>query len=131
MTSSDVRDPLAAFDPDVVSAVAEATDVDPEALWSLVRRHQEAVRALPGVADLVYEWRRVFADAVVVSTETAFCCAVRPVVWTEFADALSLSDDERERLVAVHDRQARLIAREEGAAPSAFDDHAAVVLTRE
>lgn len=131
MTSPDTRDPLAAFDADLVSAVAEETGGDPDALRSMLRRHQESVRALPGVTDLVYEWRRVFDDAVVVRTEGVFCCAVRPVVWSEFADALGLGDDERERIAAVHDRQARRTARTEGADVSAFDDRAAVVLTRE
>ncbi len=81
--------------------------------------------------DLVYEWRRVFDDAVVVRTGDLFCCAVRPVVWTEFADALGLEADEREALALAHDRQARRSARDEGADTSAFDDRAAVVLARE
>lgn len=131
MTRPAPRDPLAAFDPEVVSAVAEATGGDTDALRSLVRRHQESVRDLPGVADLVYEWRRTSNDALVVRTEEAFCCAVRPVVWSEFADALSLSAADRDRLAAVHDRQARRTARREGVDASAFDDRAAVVLTRE
>lgn len=131
MTASDARDPLAAFDPDLVSAVARETGGDADALRSLVRRHQESVRELPGVADLVYEWRRRFDDGVVVRTEAVFCCAVRPVVWSEFADALGIDDDERDRLALVHDRQARRTARREGADGSAFDGRAAVVLTRE
>lgn len=131
MTGPDASDPLAAFDADLVSSVARETGSDPHALRSLLRRHQESVRALPGVADLVYEWRRTLDDAVVVRTDGAFCCAVRPVVWSEFADALDIGDDERERLALVHDRQARRTARTEGVDVSAFDDRAAVVLTRE
>ena len=131
MTDPDARDPLSAFDPDLVSSVAGETGGDPDALRSLLRRHQESVRELPGVDDLVYEWRRTFDDAVVVRTAAAFCCAVRPVVWSEFAAALGVTDDDRERLAAVHDRQARRTAGEAGADPSAFDDRAAVVLTRE
>jgi len=130
VTDPDTRDPLAAFDADLLSAVAEETGGDPDALRSLVRRHQESVRELPGVADLVYEWRRVFDDAVVVRTDSAFCCAVRPVVWSEFADALGIDDEERDRLALVHDRQARRTADAAGADGSAFDDRAAVVLTR-
>ena len=131
MTSPDAPDPLAAFDPDLVSSVAAETGTDPDVLRSLLRRHQESVRELPGVADLVYEWRRVFDDAVVVRTDELFCCAVRPVVWTEFADALGLGTDEREALALVHDRQARRTAGREGAEDSTFDDRAAVVLARE
>ena len=131
MTSPDARDPLSAFAPDLVSAVATETGGDADALRSLLRRHQESVRDLPGVADLVYEWRRVLDAAVVVRTGRVFCCAVRPAVWQEFADALGGADEERERLVAVHDRQARRIARAEGADGSAFDGRAAVVLARE
>jgi len=131
VTTPDARDPLAAFDGDLLSAVAEETGGGRDALRSLVRRHQESVRELPGVADLVYEWRRVFDDAVVVRTDAVFCCAVRPVVWSEFADALGIDGDERERLALVHDRQARRTADTEGVDDSAFDDRAAVVLTRE
>jgi hypothetical protein len=127
---SDVPDPLAVFDPVVVSSVAEETGVDPDALWSTLRRHQETVRELPGVADLVHEWRRVFDDALVVRTERVFCCAVRPVVWSEFADALGIGDEEREALELVHDRQARRIVRAGGADVSPFDGRAAVVLAR-
>jgi hypothetical protein len=126
-----VRDPLDAFDPDLVSSVAAETGGSADALRSLLRRHQESVRDLPGVDDLVYEWRRALDDAVVVRTPELFCCVVRPVVWSEFADALGLDGEERERLVAVHDRQARRIARAEGASERAFGGRAAVVLTRE
>ena len=131
MTSPDAPDPLVAFDPDVVSSVAAETGTDPETLWGLLRRHQESVQELPGVADLVYGWRRAFDDAVVVRTDDLFCCAVRPVVWSEFADALGLGADERRSLALLHDRQARRTAREEGADVAAFDDRAAVVLARE
>lgn len=131
MTSPDAPDPLAAFDTELVSSVAAKTGTDPDALRSLLRRHQESVRELPGVADLVYEWRRVFDDAVVVRTDDLLCCAVRPVVWTEFADALGADADEREALALIHDRQARRTAREEGVDSSAFDGRAAVVLARE
>jgi hypothetical protein len=131
VTSPAVRDPLDAFDPDLVSSIAAETGGSADALRSLLRRHQESVRDLPGVDDLVYEWRRALDDAVVVRTGSVFCCAVRPVVWSEFADALGLDGEERERLVAAHDRQARRIARAEGASGTAFDDRAAVVLTRE
>jgi hypothetical protein len=130
VTGPDAPDPLAAFDPDLVSSVAAETGTDPDALWSLLRRHQESVRELPGVADLVYEWRRVFDDALVVRTDRVFCCAVHPVVWSEFADALGVGDEEREALELVHDRQARRIARPGDTHDSPFDGRAAVVLVR-
>ena len=62
--------------------------------------------------------------------DRVFCCAVHPVVWSEFADALGVGDEEREALELVHDRQARRIARPGGTDDSPFDGRAAVVLVR-
>lgn len=113
------------------SEVAARTDTDPETLRALVRRQQEAARDLPGIDNLIYEWRKLLPyDPVVVRTETAFHCVVLPDVWDDFAAALELDDAAFERLLAVHDRQARRAAAARGESTTVFDGATPMVLTR-
>lgn len=131
-TETDARDPLAPFDPDIVEAVAERTDTDPGHLRELLRRHQESARDLPGVDNLVYEWRRYLPyDPVVARTDEAFHCVVLPSVWADFADSLDIDDADFERLLAVHDRQARRAAEARGESTEPFDGATPMLLTRE
>lgn len=124
---SDPRDPLAAFDDELVEAVAVEVDCRPEELRGLVRRHQTLVRETPGVDDLLYEWRKYYPyDPLVVRTERAFHVVLRERVWEEFTDRLGLSTVEHHALLAVHDRQARSVADDE----SVYDGGAPMVLTR-
>lgn len=105
---ADARDPLAAFDEAVLEAVADEEGVAGDALADLVRRHQRGMRELPGVLDLVYEWRRTLPyDPLVERTEAAFHVVLTEAVWAEFLDAHDLSARERRALLAVHDRQVR------------------------
>jgi hypothetical protein len=132
VTDRTVRDPLAPFEDAVFEAVAERTGADPASLRALVRRHQESARDLPGVDDLVYEWRKFLPyDPVVARTDDAFHCVVLPEVWDDLADALDLDDGERERLLAVHDEQARRAAAARDESTDVFDGATPVVLTRE
>jgi hypothetical protein len=131
-TESDVRDPLVPFDADIVDAVAERTDTDPAHLRDLLRRHQQSARDLPGVDNLVYEWRKYLPyDPVVARTDEAFHCVVLPEVWADFADTLDIGDADFERLLAVHDRQARRAAEARGESTESFDGATAMLLTRE
>jgi hypothetical protein len=131
-TESDVRDPLVPFDADIVDAVAERTDTDPAHLRDLLRRHQQSARDLPGVDNLVYEWRKYLPyDPVVARTDEAFHCVVLPEVWADFADTLDIDDANFERLLAVHDRQARRAAEARGESTESFDGATAMLLTRE
>lgn len=99
-------DPVAAFDEAAVDCVAREFDASIESVWSLVRRHQELVRRLPGVDNIVYEWRNAFeTDPVVERTVDAYYLAVAPSVWPEYVSALSLTDEEAALLRAVHRRQ--------------------------
>jgi hypothetical protein len=121
------RDPLEAFDDQVFAAVAEENGVPTAALRDLVRRQQELVRRLPGVDDIVYEWRRGFPnDPVVERREEAYFLSVADTVWPEFVAALSLDEDEATLLRAVHRRQ---LAASVGGHPTG--DRGAMVLTRE
>jgi hypothetical protein len=121
------RDPLAAFDDRVFAAVAEEYGVSTATLRDLVRRQQELVRRLPGVDDIVYEWRRGFPnDPVVERRPDAYYLSVAETVWPEFAAALSLDDRETTLLRAVHRQQ---LAAAVGGQPTG--DRGAMVLTRE
>lgn len=121
------RDPLAAFDDEVVEAAAAEVDCSPDALRDLVRRHQALVRETPGVDDLLYEWRKYYpSDPLVARTDRAFHVVLRDRVWTEFTDRLALSPAERRALLAVHERQARAEADDGGV----LDGGAPMVLTR-
>lgn len=104
------RDPLAAFDDDVVASVASDRDLSVERLRELLRRQQESVRSLPGVDDLVYEYRKAFARQPLAERHPdAYFLLVPARVWPEFASALSLSDPELAAVRAVHDRQFRAV----------------------
>ena len=120
------RDPLAAFDDDVLEAVAGEHDLSVESLRDLLVRHQELVRELPGVEDIVYEWRRTLPrNPLVERREAAYYLVVDDTVWTEYRDALDAESGDFEALRAVHDRQLRRVATPPD------DDRAAIVLTRE
>lgn len=124
-------DPLAPFDGEVIEAVAAETGRDPAAVRELVARHQRAVRENPGVADLVYEWRRYLPyDPLVARADDAYHLVVLPRVWEDFGRA-GFSERELDRLGRVHDRQARRAARARGDDESVFDGGAPVVLARD
>jgi hypothetical protein len=122
------RPPLAAFDDASFDAVVRESAASPASAESsasaesavssesisgsrlrrLVADHQQSVRDLPGVENIVYEWRRSFpVNPVVLRTDSAYVLVVEPWVWDEFAAALSLSDAETDAVRAVHDHQFR------------------------
>lgn len=96
----------AVFDESLVEAAAAANDVDPSELAALIYRHQTSVAALPGVEELVYEWRKHFDDPLLARTERAYYLAVPDTVWDEFAAHLDVRDAARDALVDVHRRTA-------------------------
>ena len=105
---ADTRDPLDAFEDTVIETVARERGLAVTDLRDLVRRQQESVRDLPGVDDIVYEWRKAFAtDPLVERRRDSYFLAVPGHVWPEFASALSVSTEELNALRAVHDRQFR------------------------
>jgi hypothetical protein len=124
---ADPRDPLAAFDDEAIDAVAASADVDEELLRTLARDHQEGVRDLPGVDDIVYEWRNQFhLDPLLHRESDVYVLALRGHVWDEFGERLGLEDTELDALRALHDRQARRLVEDAGR----LADDEAVVLTR-
>lgn len=97
-------EPGTPFADDVVAAVADEHDLDAAALASLADRHQRSVRSLPGVDELVYEWRKNFDGAVLDRTEVTYYLSVPEWVWGEFGESLDLSADATDALAAVHRR---------------------------
>jgi len=121
------RPPLAAFDDGILATVSDENDIEENALRALATAHQNGVRDLPGVDDIVYEWRNQFhQDPLVHRTESVYVLAIQPHVWDEFGDSLGVTDAELAALRALHDRQARALAGE----TSRFDADHALVLTR-
>jgi hypothetical protein len=125
------RDELAVFDNGIVDEVAADHDVSADRLAELARTHQSNVRDLPGVDNLVYEWRNHFhLDPLLARTDEAYYLALPAHVWDEFADDVAADGDERAALVALHDRQARADAAEAGFDAARLDGDDAVVLVR-
>jgi len=121
------RDPLAVFDDDVIEATTDDADVDEATLRAVACAHQEGVRDLPGVDDIVYEWRNQFhMDPLVHRSPEVYVLALQDHVWTEFADSLDLDDPSRKALKSLHDRQAQALVDATGR----LDSDDALVLTR-
>jgi hypothetical protein len=121
------RDPLAPFDDATFAAVAREFDVPAATVRDLARRHQELVRRLPGVDDVVYEWRNGFPnDPVIERRPDVYFLSVAETVWPEYVAALSLDEEEAAVLRAVHRRQ---LEASIGGRPTG--DRGAMVLTRE
>lgn len=132
MTETELLDP---FDEGVVETVASEAEVDSDHLRTLLQRHQEHARSMPGVDDLVYEWRRFLRyEPLVERRDEAYYLVLEPSVWAEFAAQLSISNDELSLLRRVHDRQARLAIDggngHDSENETPFDGGAAMVLTR-
>lgn len=92
------------FDPDHLEAVADENDVGEGELTTLAGDHQANVEALPGVENLVYEWRKQYRSPLIERTENAYYLAVPEWVWDEFGDALGASERALDALVELHRR---------------------------
>ncbi|MFC7019140.1 MULTISPECIES: hypothetical protein [Haloarcula] len=102
MTDADLTAP---FDDEVVRAVAAENDVDRDVLADALVDHQRTMQANPGVEDLVYEWRKQYADPVLERTPDRYVVGVRTAVWEEYGEYLDLEDHVLAALVAVHQEQ--------------------------
>jgi len=128
------RDELAAFDDDLLAEVGEA---DSGRLATLAREHQAGVRALPGVDDIVYEWRRTLpGEPLLYRSRALYVLALPGRVWLEFLERMEVTESEASALRELHGRQARrLLAAADGAPEppamtDALDADGAMVLTR-
>lgn len=125
------RDALGVFDAGLVTEVAGDHDIDSDRLSTLARTHQSNVRDLPGVDDIVYEWRTQFhQDPLLARTSAAYYLALPDHVWDEFAEDIGISEAERTALVDLHGRQTRIDADEVGVDTARLETSEPVVLTR-
>lgn len=94
------------FDDATVDGVAADHGVSAADLDDLLGRLQTLATAHAGVDGLVYEWRGAFReDPLVRRTPDVYYLSVPRRVWDDFADRLSLSEDERAALEAAHSAQ--------------------------
>lgn len=99
----DALGPLAAHVGD--AAAAAAGDVDEAAVRRTLAEMQTDVRDYPGVADLVFEYRRAFDyDPLVDRRGRTYYLLVPPHVWREFAATLDADAAVLAAARAVHDR---------------------------
>lgn len=123
------RDPLALFDDAVIAEIATEFDISAEVLRGAARRHQEQMRDLPGVDDLVYEWRKTLPrEPLVDRRDDAYLLVIHPGVWPQFVDALDLREAELDALRELH---ARVLAAEVDAAEIPDDERDAMIVVRE
>ena len=97
----DALGPLAAH----VAATASDADIDEGVLRETLAGMQTDVRSYPGVADLVFEYRRAFEyDPLVCRDGRAYYLLVPPRVWAEFAATLDASAAVLAAAKVAHDR---------------------------
>jgi hypothetical protein len=124
---TDARDPLDAFADAAIDTVAASTGIEADRLREIAREHQEGVRDLPGVDDIVYEWRNQFhLDPLLHRESDVYVLALQDHVWTEFGDRMDLGAGELDALRTLHDEQARRLV----SGSDRLTDDEAVVLTR-
>lgn len=88
-----------------IADAAAAAGVDESAVSETLTTMQADVRAYPGVADLVFEYRRAFEyDPLVRRDGRVYFLLVPPRVWSEFAATLDASAAVLAAARAVHDR---------------------------
>ncbi|ACV48402.1 MULTISPECIES: hypothetical protein [Halomicrobium] len=92
------------FDTAAVERSASEFEVDPAALTQRLADHQAAVEELPGVENIVYEWRKQYEDPLIERTAGVYYLRVPSTVWDEFGDALGVGDAMLGAVVDVHRR---------------------------
>lgn len=108
-------DPLAPFDEGLVATVAEDHGLAPATLRTLVERHHDHAARIPGIDELVVEWRQMLPyDPLVARTPAAYHLAVAPAIWEEFGTQIGLAEAELTALRALHAAQARRSAAARG-----------------
>ena len=125
MVDSDL---LAAFDDEVIRAVAAENDVERDLLVDALRDHQRTMRDNPGVENLVYEWRKQYDDPVLARTDSVFVVSVPPTVWEQFGESLDIETQTLRAVTAAHQEQTLRLDHVslDGMAP----DHTSLVVSR-
>ena len=94
----------APLDSEHIEAVASERAVGAGSLTDALATHQQSVEDLPGIENIVYEWRKQYEDPLLARTESAYYLAVPETVWGEFGDALDFDDEMRDAVIEVHRR---------------------------
>lgn len=115
------------FSRPVIEAVAERHGVGPDRLAEKLTAHQTAVEELPGVENIVYEWRKHYENPLIDQSESAYYLTVPRSVWDEFGDAIDVDADELAAIVDVH---RRVVATRTDAPSEIPEDQAYVALDR-
>lgn len=97
-------DDASLFDRSHIDATARDHDVDVSALSAVAADHQANVESLPGVENLVYEWRKQYQSPLIARTRRAYYLAVPKWVWDEFGDALGTRSALLDALAELHRR---------------------------
>lgn len=112
-----MTDPTAPFTALDLSDIAATHGLTADTLADALDRVQSSVREYPGVADIVFEYRRAFTvDPLVVRHDDTYYLLVPPRVWPEYATAANLSDTERAACRETHERAFRAIDSDTDAA---------------
>ena len=120
-------DPLPpVFGPVDVDEIATRHDVTADRLRTLVSSHQDQMAELPGVENLVYEWRSQFDLPVRHQSDQCYVVDAPPWAWAEFATALDAREDEMAALQEVH-RHA-VLGHEDAELPADADANPMVLL---
>jgi len=115
------------FDRSTVETVAHEHGTDAGSLAETLATHQQSVERLPGVENIVYEWRKQYENPLVARTGSAYYLVVPQAIWTEFAEALDL---EAEVLDAVIETHRRVVATACNVASSPPEGQAYIALDR-
>jgi hypothetical protein len=115
------------FEQSRIEATAAEHELDPDSLAATLASHQESVEDLPGVENIVYEWRKQYEDPLLARTETAYFLVLPRQVWDEFATALGLDEDGLAAVIEVH---RRTVAEHSDAPAEPGDDDVYVALDR-
>lgn len=99
-----VSDETTLFDPSVVGRVADEHGIERDELAARLADHQQSVDELPGIENIVYEWRKQYEDPLLARTESAYYLRLPPRVWDEFGDALALDEQLLQAVIDVHRR---------------------------
>lgn len=99
-----VSDETTLFDSVVVEAVANEDGIERDRLFDALGNHQRSVEELPGVENIVYEWRKQYEDPLLSRTESAYYLGLPAGIWSEFGDALELEGPLLGAVVDVHRR---------------------------
>ena len=95
------------FEREIIEDVAGEHALERDELVDHLRAHQKQMATLPGVENLVYEWRKQFDATVLARTPSVYYVAAPPWIWEEFASHLDADEAAMAAIETVHERTVR------------------------